>query len=94
MYYLRNKERGYLGNSPMWWAQGGVGYTDNLDKAEKFVPERAKEFVRENPDKWEAWACEQVDLVAYRTMDSQDFSMVRQMGGALPALEIVPRGSR
>lgn len=81
MYYLRNKERGYLGNSPLWWAKAGAGYTDNLDRAEMFTKDDAAAKVKSDPEKWEAWACAAVDKCAYRTFDSQDFTKIRGTGG-------------
>lgn len=86
--YLRNKERGYLGNSPLWWAKGGAGYTDNLDNAERFDEKQAIEKVRENPDKWEAWRCIAIDAWAYRTFDSQNFNAARGLGGAVRVLKV------
>lgn len=87
MYYLRNKERGYLGNSPLWYAKGGAGYTDSLDKAEMFTASEAADKVKGDPDKWEAWDCAQIDLFAYRTFDSQDFAKVRSAGGAMVVIQ-------
>lgn len=81
MYYLRNKERGYLGNSPLWYAKGGAGYTDDLGRAEMFTKEDAQKRVQGDPDKWEAWLCTLVDKFAYRTFDSQNFTAIRNSGG-------------
>lgn len=83
LFYLRNKERGYLGNSPMWWTKGGHGYTDSLCRAEQFSDEASAKMVEENPDKWERWPCVLIDRHAYRTFDSQDFGKIKEaMNGA------------
>lgn len=41
LYYIRNE--GYLGNALIWWQIGG-GYTCDINKAEKFTKEEAKDI--------------------------------------------------
>lgn len=74
--YLRNKQAGYLGNSPIWWAKNGQGYTAYLEKAERFCPTLAEKIVSEDPDKWEAWPCSVIDNLSHRVFDAQDFRIV------------------
>lgn len=91
MYYVRNKERGYLGNAPLWYGQNGAGYTDNLDKAHKFTHDEAQKMVLENPEKWDAWQCAHIDSLSYRTFDSQDFGKIRAAAEAAEPLAILGR---
>lgn len=77
-YYVQNKERGYLGNSPLWWAQGGHGYTDDLSRAEQFTDEASAQMVKENPDKWARWPSVLIDQYAHRVFDSQNFHEIKE----------------
>lgn len=72
MYYLRNKERGYLGNSFIWWSKNDCGYTAYLENAEKFCEDEAKEMVRNNPEKWEIYPCSLIEKQCHIIFDSQD----------------------
>lgn len=78
LFYLRNKERGYLGNAPLWWVKDGQGYSDNLSRAQQFTDAESAKMVADNPDKWERWPCALIDRYAYRTFDSQDFGKIKE----------------
>jgi len=47
MYYIRYE--GYLGNALIWWQLGG-GYTCDINKAEKFTEEEAKDICKRPED--------------------------------------------
>jgi hypothetical protein len=72
-YYIQNKNAGYLGNSPMWWAKGRNGYTCDLNNAHKFTEEEAKKICEGNPEKNKAWAVDYIDnnKGIQRIVDSQ-----------------------
>jgi len=72
LYYIQNKEAGYLGNSPRWYARNGSGYTAYIQGAERFPEERARRMVEENPDKWRMFKCADVDQRLHLIYDSQD----------------------
>jgi len=76
-YYLRNKDRGYLGNSFMWWKKGGHGYTAYLNQAERFDEKDAKEKVISDPSKWECYPCDEIDKRAHLIFDSQDVRAIK-----------------
>lgn len=48
LYYIQNK--GYQGNCLVWWADGGHGYTCDLDKAWKVPESQAKSICRDRPE--------------------------------------------
>lgn len=47
MYYIRNE--GYLGNALIWWQQGG-GYTCDINNAEIFTEEQARQICKRPED--------------------------------------------
>jgi hypothetical protein len=71
LYFLQNLKAGYLGNSPMFWAKGGNGYTQWIDNAEQMTADRADEIYKSDPWKWRKWPVDQVEAVAQRTVDMQ-----------------------
>ena len=71
-YYVQRKPSGYLGNSPVWWAKDGKGYTAYILGAERFDKERAEKLVKENPDKWAMYRCDHVDERLHLVFDIQD----------------------
>lgn len=77
-YYLRNKERGFLGNSPIWWKKGGWGYSAYIENAEIWDEEKALQMVKDNPDKWEAVPCGFVNERLHTVFDWQDFEHLEQ----------------
>ena len=72
MFYLQNLQAGYMGNSPMFWAKGGNGYTQWLDNCELFTEVEVNRHVASDTKKWRAWPAAKVDSLARRTVDIQD----------------------
>lgn len=72
MYLLQNKERGYVGNSPVFWADPS-GYTAYIDDAKEFTEEEADRFVHEDPKKWRKYSIAEVERYAKRVLDMQDY---------------------
>ena len=60
-YYIQNKMKGYLGNAPIFWAKNSMGYTADLNKAEKYSEEDAKRICTGNPEKNKAWPVDYID---------------------------------
>lgn len=44
-YYLQNCSQGYVGNSPIWWADKG-GYTVEIRKAKLFTEKEADDIIK------------------------------------------------
>ena len=69
LFYIQDT-RAVCGNSAVWWAEGGHGYTSNLDKAWK-VPgtwkERDTDVLR---------PCAEIDALAERHFDVQKLRSV------------------
>lgn len=57
MYYIRT--RGYLGNALMWWAKKSIGYTSDINRAEKYTFEQAKSICKRDKDT--AYRCDYID---------------------------------
>lgn len=74
MFYLQNETAGYCGNSPLWWAKGGNGYTPRLDDAEMFTPSEATKIIRSTSGshRWKRWPVKLIDRLAHREVDIQD----------------------
>jgi hypothetical protein len=79
MYYIQN--RGPVGNCVMWWAEGGHGYTCNLDRAGKFNRDEAIRIVKNRPDIDKAWPVEEIDNLAIRHFDSQRLRSITPLSG-------------
>jgi len=60
-YYIQNKDRGYIGNAIIFWAKDSCGYTANLDDAEQFEEEEAKNICLGNPEKNIAWSVDYIE---------------------------------
>lgn len=75
-YYLRNKDAGFLGNSPIWWAKDGAGYTAYIQNAEIWTEQAAKQMVDEDPSKWEMFKCSEINRRLQVVFDSQDFKRI------------------
>jgi hypothetical protein len=73
LYYVQNLKAGYLGNSPVFYGKGGVGYTQWLDDAMQFTWEEFRQLCRSTrgTHKWQLWSVKSVDAVAQRTVDIQ-----------------------
>lgn len=72
-YYLQNKNAGYLGNSPTWWAKDGRGYTAYILGAHRFSKEEAEDHVKRSPGKLFMFKCADIDARLHLVFDMQDF---------------------
>lgn len=72
-YLLQRKPSGFLGNSPVWWAKGGRGYTSYLQGAEIWDDEEAMEMVERDPEKWRAYKLSDIMQRTRLIIDTQDF---------------------
>lgn len=61
LYYIQNKQAGYLGNSIFFWSVGSNGYTAKLENAHKFTYEEAKSICNGQPDKNKAWPVDYIN---------------------------------
>ena len=71
MYYLRKLEAGYWGNSPVWYCIN-EGYTAYINGAKKFPEEVALKYQKDDPIKWKAYKCKDIDSRLHLIFDSQD----------------------
>lgn len=57
IYLLQNVSAGYIGNSPLFWKEGGGGYTQSVDEAKRFTPDEASKVVRstKGTHRWKRW---------------------------------------
>lgn len=57
-FYVQN---GYVGNSILWWAKDGKGYTTNIDRAHKFTrQETLDNFVTSKKD-YKPWPASHIE---------------------------------
>lgn len=70
--YLLQDTRSNVGNCPMWWAEGGKGYTSRIDKAQKYTREQALRQCRAR-DTDLPWAYSEIAPLQRPTIDVQDF---------------------
>lgn len=71
-YYVRDVSRGYLGNSPVWWAVNDQGYTAYLSGAKRFTAKEAMEATSKADD-LQIYRCAEIDKRAHLVFDMQDF---------------------
>lgn len=71
-FYLQDK-RSIIGNTLLWWAEGGRGYTTDLDKAQRWSLRELKERGYDDPDhpKYRMWFADYIDERTSRTVDCQ-----------------------
>lgn len=71
MFYIQDA-RSYVGNCPLWWGRNSAGYVTDLNKAQKYDEQRAREICS-NRDTDIAWPCDYIDSIAaqIRMVDSQ-----------------------
>ena len=70
-YYLQDK-RSYIGNSMLWWAKGGRGYTTKIDNAEIWTADQLiKRGYDGEHEKYRIWEKNYVDSLVERTVNSQ-----------------------
>lgn len=81
LYYLQDT-RSFVGNCPLWWREGGNGYTTDLRQAGKFTFERATRQM-ESRETDVPWLCQEIDAIERRTVDMQDMRDYRRQRGAM-----------
>lgn len=74
LYLLQNCSAGYLGNSPLFWREGGCGYTQWIDEAKRWTYREARVQIRSTrgTHHWKMWPLTDIEAVARRTVDMQD----------------------
>lgn len=75
-FYIRNKHQAFLGNSPVWWAKEGKGYTAYIQGAERFSEQEAKDLVSSEPSKYESFKCSEIDKRLHLVFDWQDIKRI------------------
>lgn len=77
-FLLQLESAGYLGNSPLWWAVNGSGYTQWLDSAERFTEAEADDIINgtKGSHKFAKWLHEDVRRVAKLTVDIQSMRIL------------------
>ena len=70
-YYLQNKSQGYVGNSLLWWALNGRGYTCDIRCAEVWTKQS---LMKRNPteSKYKAYRKDVIDRLVQHHIDMQD----------------------
>jgi hypothetical protein len=81
-YVLWNKQAGYVGNSILFWRKGGHGYTCNLDDAELFDEQYAKDYAKHSHGKFIALSFTELEKIAKREVDIQDLQIQEKKGGS------------
>lgn len=71
-YYVRAKQAGYWGNSFMWYAKNGEGYTAYINAAERFSKKDADKIVKTDPERYEVYACAEIDKRLHYIFDASD----------------------
>jgi predicted RecA/RadA family phage recombinase len=69
LYYIQDA-RGYVGNSVLWWAVDGAGYTCDLSKAWKLPKQKADSIAR-GRETDVAWPASVVEAAATTHVDMQ-----------------------
>lgn len=79
IYLLQNCHAGYLGNSPVFWAEGGSGYTQWIDQAKRWTWKEARAQVRatRGTHRWKIWPLDLIERCAKRTVDMLDLRRER-----------------
>lgn len=73
-YLLQNCGAGFVGNSPVFWAEGNSGYTPWIDEAKRWTYREAKAQIRSSKGshRWQLWSLDVIERCAKRTVDIQD----------------------
>lgn len=73
LYYIQNRDAGYLGNSIFFWNKDSNSYTSKLEYSKKFTYEEAKSICNNSGSKYVAWPCDYIDnnIGTSRVTDSQ-----------------------
>ena len=74
MYYVRNVSK-VVGNSVLWWAEGGHGYTCDLRKAWKVPESKAREICRDRPKEDFIVLAKKAEAATELHVDSQLFPL-------------------
>lgn len=74
LYLLQNCTAGFVGNSPVFWREGGSGYTPWIDEAKRWTFQEARLQIRstKGSHRWKLWPLDKIEQVAKRTVDMQD----------------------
>lgn len=74
-FLLCNRSAGFLGNSPLFWAERG-GYTQWIDEAKRFTADEANGIIRSTKSShyFEAIPVKTLERIAKRTVDTQDLA--------------------
>lgn len=81
MYYLQDT-RSYVGNCPMWWKEGGSGYTSSLDEAQRWIEARA--YAQHDCRETDVpWLCSEIDKLRRPTVDMQYMRPVKKQIAAI-----------
>ena len=70
LYYIQNK--GYVGNSLLWWRKDGQGYTCDLNEAWRVTRVEAERICRDRPKEDIMRSVAKMDALVQRHVDMQD----------------------
>lgn len=81
LFYLQCRSMGHIGNAPLFWSSGG-GYTTRVAEFRKFTKQECDSIIRgsRGSHDWVAWPVEEIDGLAYLTVDWQDFTATARLG--------------
>lgn len=73
-YLLQNCNAGFIGNSPLFWKEGGSGYAPWVDEAKRWTWNEGRKQIKatRGSHKWKPWPLDKVEKAAKRTVDIQD----------------------
>ncbi len=72
LYYIQNKERGYVGNSMLWWERNDCGYVCDIRRAKVFTKSEAENIEKESVEKkFLMWKKEYIDARISHHIDMQ-----------------------
>ena len=73
LYLLQNLNAGYCGNSPLFWKEGGSGYTPNIDEAKRWTWKECQTEIRatKSSHSWNAWKLADCEAAVIRVVDIQ-----------------------
>jgi len=69
-FYIQRHASGFVGDSPLWWKEGGHGYTTQLDDAQVWTEEDAMALLMEDQgEKFTAWPKPHVEAAVVEIVD-------------------------
>lgn len=83
LFYLQDT-RSYVGNSVVWWSNGGSGYTTCINRAQKFTKKQADNLHKERLSDL-PWPVEYIDQRVKQHIDMQDLE--KEFSGTEAALK-------